>query len=133
MQIGSVFKSYTEFKNALFDYERSHFVNFVTSHSKPLVTKNKKLREKFRYDFKVLRCKYGGKPKTVAKIRATNSYKKFCESQLRISYDKRHFVLRVTKLIECHNHELNQNFYNAMPKQRILTGENREIAKKCLV
>lgn len=129
--MGQEFNSYSKFEEVLSAFEKTVFANYVTESSTVLNESDlitPQIKNTFKYKRVYMICKFGGKrPEKEDYIRNnTRTYKRQCESKLVITLKKKQtgYVLRITSLNIEHNHELREDLFRALPKQR------RDVIKK---
>lgn len=134
MKIGDGFETYAALEAALKAYEKEVFTNFFKSHSKKM--KPGKFGgveiEKFGYEYIYYCCKHGGENISSATQRATSSYKVGCKSFIRVKFDTVHNVLRVSNMLNVHNHELQKNFFDTIPNQRRLNEQEKKMVNSLI-
>lgn len=128
MKIGDAFESYSAFILSLRKYEKEIYANFYISNS----TKFKRsgpdahLCDKIKFAYLYYRCKIYGFAKKIGAVRKTFTYKDGCNARLSVKYDTTHKVLRLVSLVEVHNHDLNEGYFNSLPRQRRFTVAEKE-------
>ncbi|XP_065315367.1 uncharacterized protein LOC135924243 [Gordionus sp. m RMFG-2023] len=138
IHLGAIFSSYDSLSSIIKEYEQSCLVNLYIARSTLLKAPHpEELINLFKYQKVYYSCKYGGSiQKNRSKnIRNTSTFRKMCSFKFTVCLkykDTTHFLQIVTMVNKHTNHDLDKNTFESLPKQRVLSLEERESVEKYL-
>ncbi|KAI5754424.1 hypothetical protein M8J77_008516 [Diaphorina citri] len=142
LAVGKYFDTFESLKSAVKEYEQKHFVQLCVEKSSKLETQisksktNTKLgcaKKDLLYSSIKYRCIHGGKFRSQGNgERKTQTFKIGCPFVLKINLSGDAQRLRVSEFVPTHNHDVSENLFKSLPRQRALDSEEKSAVQEML-
>uniref|UniRef100_A0A8D8QF81 Zinc finger SWIM domain-containing protein 3 n=1 Tax=Cacopsylla melanoneura TaxID=428564 RepID=A0A8D8QF81_9HEMI len=142
--VGKCFNSYESLKSFVKDYEKEKFVQLSVQSSSKIETQKSKsvslihsklanANKDLVYSTIKYRCIHGSNFKSQGNgQRKTQTFKQGCPFSLKISLSADAQKLRISDLVETHNHGMSEEVFKSLPRQRLLDANEKEAVQEML-
>ena len=134
------FNSFLEVKESIKEYEKKHFVQLrvssgvgTGSYEEKKTLPKRVANANLLLEYYVLFCKVSGNANTVATKRNTKSSRQNSPFQIRLCLSDNGKYLKVTKIVENHNHLISKPLSKHLPRQRSLNDEELAFVKNAML